>query len=232
MEFGLKGRHVALLAADGTDVVQVNGLRDALREAGAVADVVGARAGRVQGPTDSSLSIERTFDACHAADYEALVIAGGASGAQSLRADSRALQFVKEFMAADKPVAAVGDGIELLVAADAVAGRTIAVRSDRANAIRDAGGEVAANSVHVDEKLVTARDGSNLSELNAVMLREFANRVDEARVDQLSEQSFPASDPPPGPVAVGGEGASRVLHLDPGEPGSRGSADPGARDRQ
>jgi protease I len=165
MEFGLKGRHVALLAADGTDVVQVNGLRDALREAGAVADVVGARAGRVQGPTDSSLSIERTFDACHAADYEALVIAGGGSGAQSLRADSRALQFVKEFMAADKPVAAVGDGIELLVAADAVAGRTIAVRSDRANAIRDAGGEVAANRVRESGRRSASRSvvGAELS---------------------------------------------------------------------
>jgi hypothetical protein len=57
-----------------------------------------------------------------------------------------------------------------------------------------------------------------LADLQAAIVREFANRVDEARVDQLSEQSFPASDPPPGPVAVGGEGASETLHLDPARP--------------
>jgi len=39
-------------------------------------------------------------------------------------------------------------------------------------------------------------------------VKEFGNRLDEARVDEMSEQSFPASDPPPGPSAIGGEGAA------------------------
>ena len=117
-------------------------------------------------------------------------------------------------MATDKPVAAVADGVLLLVAADTVAGRAVAGASELEREVEGAGGELVEAPLHIDEKLITSR-GADLDALSDALVREFANRVDEARVDQLSEQSFPASDPPPGPVAVGGEGASTALHLDP-----------------
>src|SRR5918998_4000418 len=100
-----------------------------------------------------------------------------------------------------------------ILAADGVAGRSVGRAPDAAADVLGAGGEVVDAPFHVDEKLITSR-GGDLGALNAAILREFANRVDEARVDQLSEQSFPASDPPPGPSAVGGSGASETLHLD------------------
>jgi hypothetical protein len=132
-------------------------------------------------------------------------------------------------MAADKPVAAIADGVRLLIAADTVAGRAIAATGDVADEVRQGGGELVDDAVRVDEKLITAR-GGDLRELNAAIVREFVNRVDEARVDQLSEQSFPASDPPPGPMAVGGEGASTTQHLNSRGPDrDRGSSDPGPR---
>jgi protease I len=214
MDFGLKGRHVAILAADGIDGAQLGGPRDALRDAGAVADVLAATGGEVRDAAGESVGVDRTLDVCHAADFDALVIPGGRLAMDALGRDQRAIQFVKEFMAADKPVAAIGDGVRLLIAADTVAGRVIASSDDVADDVRRVGGELVAGPVQVDEKLITS-SGRDLQELNAAIVREFANRVDEARVDQLSEQSFPASDPPPGPLAVGGEGASTAQHLDP-----------------
>jgi putative intracellular protease/amidase len=133
---------------------------------------------------------------------------------EALGKDARAIQFVREFMAADKPVAAIGDGVRLLVAADAVAGRAIAAPPDLEATIHGAGGQVADAALQVDDKLITSRGAGDLHDVSLAILREFENRVDEARVDQLSEQSFPASDPPPGPSAVGGEGASKTVHLD------------------
>jgi protease I len=229
MEFGLKGRHVAILAADGVDGGQLAGLRKVLGDAGVVADVLALRGGEVRAARGEPIVVDRTFDVCHAADFDALVIPGGREGVEPLRADARAIQFVKEFMAADKPVAAVGEGVALLVAADAVAGRAVAAKPELADEVRRAGGDIVDAAMHVDEKLITSRGAGDLDDLNSAILREFANRVDEARVDQLSEQSFPASDPPPGPVAVGGEGASTALHLKPPSGAARDSADPGSR---
>ena len=229
MEFGLKGHHVAILAADGVDSAQLDGSRKALRDAGAVADVLAARAGEVRGAAGESLGVDRTLEVCHAADYDALVIPGGQQAMDALGREQRAIQLVKEFMAADKPVAAIGDGVRLLIAADTLAGRAIAATPAVADDVRQAGGELVDAAMHIDEKLITSR-GGDLGELNAAIVREFGNRVDEARVDQLSEQSFPASDPPPGPSAVGGQGASTAQHFDPREAGGdRGSPEPGAR---
>jgi protease I len=225
MEFGLKGRHVAILAADGVDAAQLGGPRQVLGDAGVAADVLATRGGEVRDARGESVVVDRTFEVCHAADYDALVIPGGRAGIEALRGDQRALQFVKEFMAADKPVAAIAEGVRLLVAVDAVAGRVIATPPDLAGEVRAGGGEIVDTGMHVDEKLITSRGAGDLGELNAAILREFANRVDEARVDQLSEQSFPASDPPPGPSAVGGGGASKTY------PGSQGAASRGPADR-
>jgi deglycase len=229
MEFGLKGRHVAILAADGVDGAQLDGSRKALGDAGVIADVLAARGGELRGADGNPVSVDRTLEVCHAAEYDALVIPGGKQAAEVLGRDQRAIQFVKEFMAADKPVAAIGDGVRLLIAADTLAGRAIAATPAAAADVRQAGGELVDAAMHIDEKLITSR-GGDLGALNAAIVREFANRVDEARVDQLSEQSFPASDPPPGPSAVGGQGASSAQHFDPrGADKDRGASDAGAR---
>jgi putative intracellular protease/amidase len=230
MEFGLKGRHVAVLAADGVDARQLGSPRKALADAGVVADVLAGRAGDVRAAGGESVAVDRTFDVCRAADYDALVIPGGRSAIDALERDQRALQLVKESMAADKPVVAIGDGVRLLIAADVVAGRTIAAKRELADGVRAGGGERVDTDMHVDEKLITAPGEGDLGALSAAIVHEFANRMDEARVDELSEQSFPASDPPPGPMAVGGGGASAGQHLDPGGAGrDRGSPDEGAR---
>lgn len=214
MELGLKGRRVAILASDAGDAAQLAELRQSFATAGAVAEIVGVRSRDVSNQSASSL-VERTVDTCHAADFDALVIAGGRASIGALRAESKAVHFVREFMAADKPVAAMADGVAMVAAADAATGRAVAASGQVAEDVRAAGAEVVDAGVHVDDKLITARDGRDLTSFTDTILREFANRVDEARVDQMSEQSFPASDPPPGPVAVGGGGASELLHLDP-----------------
>lgn len=229
MDLGLKGRHVAILgASDGGDDGQVAELRRGLAAAGAVADIIGVRSGDLRGQAGDA-PVERTFDSCHAADYDALVIPSGKAAIDTLRAEPKAVQFVREFMAADKPVAAIADGVSMLAAADAATGRTVAAGAQAADDLRAAGADIVDADLHIDGKLITARDGRDVDGVAKAILREFANRVDETRVDQLSEQSFPASDPPPGPVAVGGEGASKGLRVDPRTVGDREPGDQAAR---
>jgi protease I len=113
-------------------------------------------------------------------------------------------------MLADKPVAAICHGPWLLVEAGAVGGRRLTSWPSLQTDIRNAGGEWVDDAVLVDDRLVTSRKPADIPAFNAAILREFASRMDERQVDELSEQSFPASDPPPTPSAIGGEGAART----------------------
>ncbi|MBA3890360.1 MAG: type 1 glutamine amidotransferase [Gemmatimonadaceae bacterium] len=203
MEFGLKGHRVAILATDGVEQVELVEPRKALDAAGAVTELVSLKPGRIQGfnhlDKGDSFDVDTTIDDAQASQYDALFIPGGVANPDALRADSRAVQFVREFMVGDKPVAAICHGPWVLVEADAVAGRTLTSWPSLRTDIRNAKGDWVDREVVVDGKLITSRKPEDLPAFNAAIVREFARRIDEAKVDQLSEQSFPASDPPPGP---------------------------------
>jgi protease I len=122
--------------------------------------------------------------------------------------EQKAVQFVREFMAADKPVAAICHGPWLLVEADAVAGRKLTSWPSLKTDISNAGGEWVDEAVCVDGDLITSRKPDDIPAFNKRILAEFSSQISEREVDRMSEQSFPASDPPPGPAAIGGTGAS------------------------
>lgn len=211
MEFGLKGKRIAILATDGVEQVELVEPRKALDGAGANTVLVSPQAEGIQGynhlDKGDRFAVDVPLEQAHAADYEALFLPGGVANPDALRMDPRAVQFVREFMVSDKPVAAICHGPWLLVEAGAVAGRTLTSWPSLKTDIVNAGGDWVDEAVRVDGKLVTSRKPADLPQFCATIVREFGNRIDEARADDLSQQSFPASDPPPGPSAIGGTGA-------------------------
>jgi protease I len=63
--------------------------------------------------------------------------------------------------------------------------------------------------VRIDDRLITSRKPDDLPAFCAAIVKEFASGIDvQERLDLVGEQSFPASDPPPSPTAIGGEGAA------------------------
>ena len=214
MELGLKGRKVAILATDGVEQVELIEPRKALDEAGAITHVISPKAGSIQGVNHDEkgerIPVDRTLSEVRASEYDALLLPGGVANPDTLRMDRPAVQFVREFMLAEKPVAAICHGPWLLVEADAVSGRTITSWPSLRTDIANAGGRWVDLPVAVDERLITSRKPDDIPAFNAAIVKEFGNRLDEARVDETSEQSFPASDPPPGPSAIGGAGAART----------------------
>ncbi|MDB4884335.1 MAG: intracellular protease, PfpI family [Gemmatimonadetes bacterium] len=214
MELGLKGRRVAILATDGVEQVELVEPRKALDAAGAVTHLISQKMGTIQGMNHDEkgdrLPVDRVLADAHASEYDALLLPGGVANPDTLRIDERAVQFVREFMLSEKPVAAICHGPWLLVEADAVAGRRLTSWPSLRTDIRNAGGEWVDEEVAVDHKLITSRKPADIPAFSAAIIGEFANRFDETRVDEMSEQSFPASDPPPSPTAIGGEGAART----------------------
>lgn len=213
MELGLKGRKVAILATDGVEQVELEEPRRALDEAGAVTHLISPKGGTIQAMNHDDqgarLRVDRALADVRASEYDALLLPGGVANPDRLRTDASAVQFVKEFMLSDRPVAAICHGPWMLVEAGAVAGRTLTSWPSLATDIRNAGGEWVDETVRIDDRLITSRKPDDLPRFCAAIVREFARSMDDARVDSVSEQSFPASDSPPGPGAIGGEGAAR-----------------------
>ena len=213
MDSGLKGRKVAILATDGVEQVELEQPRRALEDAGAETHLVAPKGKSIQAMNHDEkgarFPIDRLLDDVRPSEYDALLIPGGVANPDALRTDQRAVQFVREFMLAEKPVAAICHGPWMLVEAGAVAGRTLTSWPSLQTDIRNAGGQWVDEVVRVDDRLITSRKPEDLPRFCATIVKEFAARLEETRVDSVSEQSFPASDPPPGPSAIGGLGAAR-----------------------
>lgn len=101
--------------------------------------------------------------------YDALVIPGGQSP-DHLRADPGVVAFVRRFCASGRPVAALCQGAQLLIEADAVRGRRLtswpSVRTDLVNA----GATWIDQPVVTDGALITSRMPDDLEELASTLL--------------------------------------------------------------
>jgi protease I len=87
-------------------------------------------------------ALNATFDAITPANYDALVIPGGRAP-EYLRLDPRVIKAVQHFAQANKPIAAVCHGAQVLAAADVIGGRKISAYPACAPEVRRAGAEYA-----------------------------------------------------------------------------------------
>jgi protease I len=208
----LEKKRVAILATDGVEQVELTDVRKALDEAGAETVLISPKADSIQAFTHHEkgerFPVDMTLSDAKTTDFSALYLPGGVANPDALRMDKNAVQFVREFMAADKPVAAICHGAWLLVEADAVAGRKLTSWPSLKTDIENAGGTWIDEAVCVDGDLITSRKPEDIPAFNKRILAEFSAQIVDREVDRMSEQSFPASDPPPGPAAIGGAGAS------------------------
>lgn len=103
-------------------------------------------------------ALNADFAAVEASAYDALVIPGGRAP-EYLRLDEKLIRLVKEFMRADKPVAAICHGAQILAAARVIEGRTVSAYPACQPEVELAGGryaEIAIDAAVTDGKLVTA----------------------------------------------------------------------------
>jgi protease I len=203
----LTGRKVAFLATDGVEQVELTAPWNALKGAGADVVLLSDKTGEIQGMNHDekgqTFPVDREIAGAQAREFDALVLPGGVANPDKLRTNKDAVRFVREFMEADKPVAAVCHGPWLLVEADAVRGRTITSWPSLETDIKNAGGAWVDKQVQLDQKLLTSRKPDDLPAFCAQLVSLLSSAIDERRLDKMVEQSFPASDPLPGPISIG-----------------------------
>jgi protease I len=105
-----------------------------------------------------NFTLNAGFDEIRASEYDALVIPGGRAP-EYIRLNEAVLELVRHFAQADKPIAAICHGAQLLAAADVVQGRACTAYPAVAPELRRAGAEwvdVLMDQAHMDGNLVTA----------------------------------------------------------------------------
>lgn len=105
-----------------------------------------------------NFTLNADFDAVKAEAYDALVIPGGRAP-EYIRLNPAVLAIVKHFSDADKPIAAICHGAQLLAAADVITGKSCSAYPAVGPDVTRCGGEyvdIPVDQAHVDGNLVTA----------------------------------------------------------------------------
>lgn len=203
----LEGRKVAFLATDGVEQVELTAPWNALKQAGADVVQVSDKSEDIQAMNHNekgqTFHVDRLVSEVSARDFDALVLPGGVANPDKLRTNKDAVKFVRHFMELDKPVAAICHGPWLLIEADAVRGRTITSWPSLETDVRNAGGAWVDKQVQLDQKLLTSRKPDDLPAFCAKLVELLSTAIEERRLDKMVEQTFPASDPLPGPISLG-----------------------------
>ncbi|SKB40044.1 protease I [Parapedobacter luteus] len=174
----LSNRKVAILTADGFEEIELTSPRDALQLEGATTHIVSPSKDVVRAKKGNEWSldfdVDMSLDKANPNDYDALLLPGGVINPDTLRVDEKALEFVKAFFSAGKPVAAICHGPQVLIDAEVVEGRRMTSVKNISKDLINAGALWEDSAVVVDQGLVTSRTPDDLPDFNEKIIEEFA----------------------------------------------------------
>src|SRR5262245_45090525 len=185
----LRGKRVAVLVTTGFEQSELTTPRNALKTAGADVDLVSLKKEAVKAWNNKQwgeeFDVDLHIDEAKVDAYDALVLPGGVMNPDYLRLDPRAVRFVRDFMRAGKPVAAICHGPWTLIEADAVRGRRVTSYPSLKTDLRNAGARWVDEQVVVDDNLVTSRRPDDL--------RAFSDTLNKCIAQQPAKRHEPGA---------------------------------------
>ncbi|WP_207485781.1 DJ-1/PfpI family protein [Arenibaculum pallidiluteum] len=160
MDQPLAGKTIAILVANGFEEIEMTEPQRALLKAGATVRVISPEQGLVNGWHGAAwghyFPVDRGIAEVLGADFDMLVLPGGTRSVAKLSQNPHTKRILSGFMDGGKPVAAIGDGVELLVHVQKAKGRTVAAPEAARAALTEAGATISEDAVVTDKVLVTA----------------------------------------------------------------------------
>jgi protease I len=186
----LQGKRIAFLASDMVEEVELTEPWKAVEQAGGTPELLSIQDGEIQAfnhyDKSNTYKVDKDFSSARVGDYDGLVIPGGVGNPDTMRADDDAVEFVRSFFEAGKPVAVICHGPWMLVEADVVRGRKVTSWPSLETDIRNAGGNWVDEEVVVDQGLVTSRKPDDLKAFCKKMVEEFCEGVHSAQREKTA----------------------------------------------
>lgn len=180
----LTGKRIAIMTANsGVEQVELTTPRQKLDGAGATTTLIAPKKDSVQAFNNDvekadAFDVDLAVADASVDDFDALVLPGGTTNPDALRLDKDAVAFVKSFVEAGKPIAAICHGPWTLAEADVLGGKTMTSWPSLQTDLRNAG------ATWVDEEsftcpqngwtLVTSRNPDDLDAFSAAAIAAFA----------------------------------------------------------
>lgn len=166
-----------LIAPRGTEEPEFTKPKAALEEAGMEVTVVGLSADEAETVNNdldpaSRIAVDKVIGDVAEADYDAVVVPGGTVGADKLRASKDAVAFVRAFLDAGKPVAAICHAPWVLIETGQLHGRTLTSYPTVQTDIRNAGATWVDKEVVRDAGLITSRNPDDLPAFCKALIAE------------------------------------------------------------
>lgn len=187
----LNNTRVAALVENGFEQSELIEPKKALEAAGARVDVVSPCQGKVKGwqHTDwgQDVTVDVALDSASPDNYDALLLPGGVMNPDKLRANPKAVQFVRAFVSSGRPIAAICHGPWTLIEAGGVKGRSLTSWPSLQTDLKNAGAKWVDQEVVTDNGLVTSRKPDDIPAFNRKMIEEFAEgRHDRNKSDRMA----------------------------------------------
>ena len=181
----LDGCRVAIIATDLFEEAELIEPRKALDQAGAKTTVIAPHSGEIQAvqhdKKTQKVHVDQTLEVAQSADYDAVLLPGGAMNADALRMEKKAQQFVRDFDREGKPIAVICHGPWLLVSAGLTRGRHMTSYHTIQDDLRNAGANWVDDVCVRDRNWVSSRKPSDIPQFNKNMIELFADARQKGR---------------------------------------------------
>ena len=184
----IQDARVLIISADGFEQSELEVPRDQLKQAGAIVTLATPEGKDVKGwkeknwgpPAKADASIEEVEEG----DFDALVIPGGQINPDLLRINRKAVDLVRAFADAGKPIGAICHGPWLLVEAGILQDRKATSYKSIRTDLMNAGANWEDKDVVVDEGIVTSRSPADLPAFVSKIIEE----IEEGRHERHAAQ--------------------------------------------
>lgn len=177
----LKDRKVAILTENGFEQVELLSPKQTLEEAGVTVHIVSPQEKEVRAWDETdwgiTVTVDKTMDQANPEDYDGLVLPGGVLNPDKLRMNKKAVEFIRHFLEAAKPLAVICHGPQTMIETGLLSGRKMTSYPSVKTDLINAGVAWVDEEVVVDNGLVSSRSPKDLDAFNKKMLEELAEGV-------------------------------------------------------